>query len=282
MKKVEQKEEPDLGIEAALWGGQDIDQSLGMSSAALEARLAQLDSSKEKEKEREVSGENVTDSGEHHAGRGAKEAGALRRHVALPHPSLWKTRNSSGDPNGRNTSSVEVGDSGPVSTPGSTSGSTSGPTSGKRVGVKRPDLSGGTNQGTSAASHANLESVGIRTKTSPEAVRPERSPDAYSLLREAKPAGVFFQEDRSRDGYNEGDEDPDLAAAVEETIRLLFGVRGILRVGAGKNDKLESIIVVVASYGFSDASLVSVPEKVHRFKTVIAIPFELLPLRRDR
>ena len=64
--------------------------------------------------------------------------------------------------------------------------------------------------------------------------------------------------------------------------RLLFGVRGILRVGAGKNDRAESIVVVVASHGFSDASLASVPEKVHRFSTVIAIPFELLPLRRDR
>ena len=55
-----------------------------------------------------------------------------------------------------------------------------------------------------------------------------------------------------------------------------------MRIGPGHNDKNEPIIVVATTHGFSDASLAQVPEKVHRFATLIAIPFDLLPLKRER
>jgi hypothetical protein len=110
----------------------------------------------------------------------------------------------------------------------------------------------------------------------------ERVPDAFALLREAQEKGVLFVEDALRDGHDEEQEDPELAAAVEECIRRCFGVRGILRIGAGRNDRAEPIVVVVANHGFTQASLAKVPEKVNRFATLLAIPYDLLPLRRDR
>ncbi len=110
---------------------------------------------------------------------------------------------------------------------------------------------------------------------------PERPPDAFKLLHQAKESGVLYQEDYANGG-GEDQDDPELAAAVEETIRLLFGVRGILRVGPGKNEANQPIIVVVASGGFGEASIAAVPAKVHRFETLLALPYELLPLRRER
>jgi hypothetical protein len=110
----------------------------------------------------------------------------------------------------------------------------------------------------------------------------ERPPDAFALLKEARDKGVLFVEDALQEGHSEDREDPEHAAAVEECIRLCFGMRGILRIGPGHNDKAEPIIVVATTNGFSDASLALVPEKVHRFATLIAIPFDLLPLKRER
>ncbi len=257
MKKVELKADP-VSVEAALWGGQDTDHSLEMSQSALESRLAQLDAGDEA-----VTGENhVETSGEHSGEKRdpGKPSVPVKR---APPPPVWK----------RNEAKINKATRGTDSVPGSSSGPTSGPTAGshslKRTALQKPDLTG-----------ASLSSVSAQL--GPDGTKLERSPDAYSLLREAKEAGVFFREDSMREGHTEEAEDPELAAAVEALIRVLFGVRGILRVGPGKNEKNESIVIVVASHGFSDASLASVPEKVHRFRTVIAIPFELLPLRRDR
>jgi hypothetical protein len=112
--------------------------------------------------------------------------------------------------------------------------------------------------------------------------RPERPPDAFALLKEAKEQGVLFVEDALGEGHVEDQEDPELAAAVEECIRLCFGLRGILRIGPGRNDRGEAIVVVAASHGFTDAALAKVPQKVHRFETLLAIPFDLLPLKRER
>lgn len=131
-----------------------------------------------------------------------------------------------------------------------------------------------------AASQANLKAV--QKNMLAGTMRNEKLPDAFALLREAKEAGVLFVEDSMRDGHTEDLEDPDLAAAVEECIRLCFGVRGVLRIGAGRNDRHEPIIVITTTHGFSEASLAQVPEKVHLFDTLIAIPFDLLPLKRER
>ncbi len=277
LPKVALKEEPeDLGIEAALWSGQDSAKSLELSTAAVEARLAELeaggDEPKTEETELDLSGEKE----EPKAGKSASsKAGApgpsKAAGKAAPPPDLWKRTALSTQSKlaerlvgakTRDTDSVPGATSGPHGSTGTTA---------KRA-AHRPQVTG--------ASHSNLNVVDERLGGANP--RAERPPDAYALLREAKEAGVFFKEDAWREGHTEEQEDPELAAAVEEAIRLLFGVRGILRVGAGHNDKNEPIIVVVASNGFSEASLARVPESVHRFRTVVAIPFDLLPLRKDR
>ena len=104
---------------------------------------------------------------------------------------------------------------------------------------------------------------------------------AIHVLNNAKDPGVFFREDDPEDARRDEDEDPELAAAVEETIRLLFGVRGIHRVGPGQNDAGEPVIVISTARGFSEASMRAIPDRVHRFRTLLALPYELLPLRRD-
>jgi hypothetical protein len=254
MKRVELQEPEVISLETSLWSGQDSAKSLELDTAAVEARLAQLEANEENEK-----GEVVTDSGE----RPEPGTPAPRRPTAKAAPpkgqgsanGVWKQGASSREAQAANQTA-------------------------KRRALSTADISGERATSASGARSAKLSGAGTRLGTG--TLKPERPPDAWSLLREAKEAGVFFQEDSRRDGHTEQSEDPELAAAVEETIRLLFGVRGIVRVGAGRNEKAEPIVVVVASHGFSDASLASVPEKVHRFTTVIAIPFELLPLRRDR
>lgn len=107
-----------------------------------------------------------------------------------------------------------------------------------------------------------------------------RPPDAFQLLHQAQEKGVYFKEDGLGGGQER--EDPELAAAVEEAIRLLFGVRGILRVAPGKNMENEPVVVVVATQGFGEAALKQVPPAVHRFPTLLAIPFDLLPLKKER
>ncbi len=110
----------------------------------------------------------------------------------------------------------------------------------------------------------------------------ERPPDAFLLLKEARDKGVLFVEDALAEGHSEDKEDPEHAAAVEECIAQCFGVRGILRIGPGHDDKNKPIIVVATTHGFTGESLSKVPEKVHRFATLIAIPFDLLPLKLER
>lgn len=131
-------------------------------------------------------------------------------------------------------------------------------------------------------SASRLQAVGqVQQLLSGQSAQNERPPDAFALLKEARDKGVLFVEDALKEGHSEDQEDPELAAAVEECIAKCFGVRGILRIGPGHNDKNEPIIVVATTHGFSDASLARVPEKVHRFATLIAIPFDLLPLKRE-
>jgi hypothetical protein len=134
-----------------------------------------------------------------------------------------------------------------------------------------------------SASFSSLSAVGgVQTRLGGSILRPDRPPDAFALLREAKERGVLFQEDWNREGHSEDQDDPELAAAVEEVISRLFGKAGILRVGPGRNEGQDPVVVVVATQGFSDASLAAIPEKAGRFPTMLALSFELLPLRRER
>ncbi|MBX5482285.1 MAG: hypothetical protein IRZ16_10680 [Myxococcaceae bacterium] len=116
----------------------------------------------------------------------------------------------------------------------------------------------------------------------PAAWPPGRQPaDAIGALNQAQEPGVYFREQHQEGERGDEDEDPELAAAVEECIRLLFGVRGIHHVGPGIDDAGEPVIVVSVSRGFTQASMAAIPATVHRFKTLVALPFDLLPLRRD-
>jgi hypothetical protein len=150
----------------------------------------------------------------------------------------------------------------------------------KKDGFEKSDARG---MALTSTSYNNLSAVGqLQNKLAGTLARPERPPDAFALLRQARDQGVLFQEDSQRDGHSEDQDDPELADAVEECITLCFGVRGILRIGPGRNEQREPIIVVVAMAGFSEASLARVPLKVHRFETLVALPFDLLPLKRER
>lgn len=134
-----------------------------------------------------------------------------------------------------------------------------------------------------SGSFQSLAAVGsVQSKLGGSILRPDRPPDAFALLREAKEQGVLFQEDWNREGHSEDQDDPELAAAVEEVISRLFGKAGVLRVGPGRNEAHEPVVVVVATHGFTDASLAAIPEKAGRFPTMLALSFELLPLRRER
>ena len=114
------------------------------------------------------------------------------------------------------------------------------------------------------------------------ALKSGKPPDAFTLLNQAEPHGVFFKEDYEREGHTEDQEDPELRAAVEEAIRVMFGVRGVMRIGPGRNQADEPVIVIMTGQGFGEAQMAKVPEKVHRFPTVTALPFDVLPLKKDR
>lgn len=109
----------------------------------------------------------------------------------------------------------------------------------------------------------------------------ERPQDAIGALNSAQDPGVYFVEQQNEGGRNDEQGDPELEAAIEECIRLLFGVRGIHRVGPGTNDVNEPVIVISVSRGFTEGSMKLIPATVHRFKTLVALPFDLLPLRRE-
>ncbi len=131
-------------------------------------------------------------------------------------------------------------------------------------------------------SQTKLSSVGPLPTTLTGQSATEFIPDAFALLKTAKDKGQLFVEDEPDEHAPDDHEDTELADAVEECIRLCFGLRGVLRIGPGRDDANQRIIVVTTGHGFSDVSLSKVPPSVHRFKTLIAIPFDLLPLKRER
>jgi len=162
---------------------------------------------------------------------------------------------------------------------------------GKQAGAQQAQKQQGAQQtkagferlGMTSTSYSQLNAVGqVQNKLTGSLLKQDRPPDAFALLKEAKEKGVLFQEDSQREGHSEEDEDPALAEAVEEAIRQLFGVRGILRIGPGRNEANEAVVVVVAAQGFGEASFARVPADVNGFATLVAIPFDILPLRKDR
>lgn len=122
----------------------------------------------------------------------------------------------------------------------------------------------------------------LQNKLAGESARKERPPDAFVLLKDARDQGSFFVEHSLAESHGGEAIDPELLAAVEECKALCAGLKGILRIGPGKNDAQEPIILVMTMQGFSDVSLAGVPPQVGRFFTLLVIPFELLPLKVER
>ncbi|MGQ0508672.1 MAG: hypothetical protein ACT4TC_25510 [Myxococcaceae bacterium] len=103
--------------------------------------------------------------------------------------------------------------------------------------------------------------------------------DALSALNNAQDPGVYFKEKGSNGGAEEV-EDPELAEAVAEAKLKLADVKGVERVAPGEDEDRQPVVLVIATRGFTQGSLAQVPEKVRRFATLLAVPYDLLPLRR--
>lgn len=267
--KREADEPKSMSTEAQLWAGMDMDRSLEIRASDVEQRMAEAAASEKADKE----------EGHEHAGASRDEAEKAAKAKGLLKVFAWQ-KNQTGKPDPRaqllkneQTRQQAMKGNAPAFTK---QGQSSTAASSSRLPMV------GAQKSLTSASASRLNAVGGVQQALMGNLRPERPPDAYALLRDARERGVLFVEDALADGHSEEQEDPELAEAVEECIRLCFGVRGILRIGPGKNDKHEAIIVVATTNGFSEASLATVPPKVHRFNTLIAIPFELLPLKRER
>lgn len=239
--------------EAALWAGQDMDRSLEIRAADVEQRMAEMGVSEQAEKEEAK--EHLSDM--HEAAHKEDK------------PSLFKIFNFGQKPKT------------PEQPPKSLLQRQQEARQQEALKKAPPAFVKPAAPNLTGISASRLQAVGSVQQLTGQSMVNERPPDAFALLKEARDKGVLFVEDALADGHSEDKEDPELAAAVEECIAQCFGVRGILRIGPGHNDKNEPIIVVATTSGFSDASLAKVPEKVHRFATLIAIPFDLLPLKRE-
>jgi len=126
-------------------------------------------------------------------------------------------------------------------------------------------------------------------KTEKLAMQPPPLPGAdkpkgtlYEMLENAKEPGVLYTEDDEGGGQEQEqeEEDPEMMEAVDECIQRLFGVRGIHHIGPGTNDAGEKVIVIATTQGFGEESMRRVPAEVRGFKTLVALPFDLLPLKR--
>ena len=240
-----------------------MDRSLEIRADELEARMAELGQSEEAQKEEGA--EQTADL--HHAAEKDEKKGLFKlfswnKPGTTDAKTLLQKQQAAQQEAAKKAAAFKQ--------PGSTSASSPRL---QPVTTQRTNLTG--------VSASQLQAV-QKTMLSGQSATNERPPDAFALLREARDKGTLFVEDALADGHSEDKDDPEHAAAVEECIAQCFGVRGILRIGPGHNDKNEPIIVVATTHGFSDASLAKVPEKVHRFATLIAIPFDLLPLKRER
>lgn len=251
--KQEAAEEQALSPEAALWAGQDMDRSLEIRASDIEQRMAEIAQSEQAEKE---------EGAEH--GAEQRDKADKNEKKGLFKVFSWQKPGQQQPKTDAKTLLQKQQEA-------------------KQEALKKlPGFKPTVPTNLTGVSASRLQAVGQVSSLTGQSVSNERPPDAFSLLKEAREKGVLFVEDALADGHSEDQDDPEHAAAVEECIALCFGVRGILRIGPGHNDKNEKIIVVATTHGFTDASLQKVPERVHKFATLIAIPFDLLPLKRER
>ncbi|HEY0881326.1 MAG TPA: hypothetical protein VGD87_07340, partial [Archangium sp.] len=253
-----------MSTEARLWSGQDVDKSLEIRASDIEQRMGELAASEQAEKE-----EGAEHLGEQREKQEKAEKKGLFKVFA------WNQKQGTQAQTAKTLAQRQA------------------EAKTRQQELQKARVGSAFGQPTTSTSQSKLQPVGThisasrlqavqKAMLSGQSATNERPPDAFALLKDARERGVLFVEDALADGHSEDQEDPELAAAVEECIAQCFGVRGILRIGPGHNDKNEPIIVVATTHGFTDASLAKVPEKVHRFATLIAIPFDLLPLKRER
>ena len=75
-------------------------------------------------------------------------------------------------------------------------------------------------------------------------------------------------------------EEANLTVNVSTLRKLLADVKGVERIALGENEDRARVVVVVAGRGFTQGSLSRIPERVRAFGTLLAVPYDLLPLRR--
>ncbi|MDP2271703.1 MAG: hypothetical protein Q8N23_01305 [Archangium sp.] len=246
-------DEPLNSPEAQLWAGQDMDRSLEIRASDIEQRMAEINQSEQAEKE-----EGAEHTAELHEAAQKDEKKSLFKIFS------WQKAAPRPQTDGKSALQKQQ--------------------EAKQEALKKlPGFKPTVPTNLTGVSASRLQQVGaVKSLLSGQSATNERPPDAFALLKDAREKGTLFVEDALADGHSEDQEDPEHAAAVEACIAQCFGVRGILRIGPGHNDKNEPIIVIATTHGFAEASLAKVPEKVHRFATLIAIPFDLLPLKRER
>lgn len=112
--------------------------------------------------------------------------------------------------------------------------------------------------------------------------------NAFSALHNAQPSGVFFRivgegGGQGMAGEAESPLDPKLLEAVEEARRILDGVPGVEphRIKPGEDDEHAPVVLIPVVRGFTQSGMAKVPLQVRGFATLIAVPYELLPLKRD-
>jgi hypothetical protein len=115
---------------------------------------------------------------------------------------------------------------------------------------------------------------------------------ALHFLNQAQPPGVLFKVDpdgqrqgRGEEGSGEEEEEEKERAwqeAVDETSRKLHGLRGITRVVRGYNEGGDRVVLVMVEQGLTHQSFDNaIPVEVQGFPTLVALPYEALPLRRE-
>ena len=159
-----------------------------------------------------------------------------------------------------------------------------------QVALKQKLNDGFEKKGQDDLKSQQLKAQKLASTMAPQTPPPSRAgkpADAMTLLHSAQDPGVYYKEgDREGGGHHEGQPeeelDPDLLEAVAEATRLLAEVKGIKRIVPGTDQEGAKVVVIVADRGFGEVSMREVPPMIRQFPTLLALPYELLPLRRER
>ncbi|HZH04373.1 MAG TPA: hypothetical protein VEY30_11350 [Myxococcaceae bacterium] len=109
---------------------------------------------------------------------------------------------------------------------------------------------------------------------------PSRSQEGTALgaLNSAQAPGYYVRE--RAPGTEEVDHE--LAQAVEQVFAELKDLPALERVLAANDEHDQPIVAVDTKKGLSYSQLLAAPDVAGRFKVVYRVPYEALPLKRDR